>query len=141
LVGFGLSLRPTEHRYTVAGRTLYTWCATDTLLFTVILGQPALAESICPATGQPIRLELRPDTVVSVEPPEAVVTQRHRGELVGDLRTDVCDHGHFFASPAAAATWSAEHPEGQVLGVPEAFDHSRAACEELGWSTAQVTPP
>lgn len=42
LAGFGLTLRPTGHRFTVAGKTLYTWCATDTLFFTVILGKPAL---------------------------------------------------------------------------------------------------
>lgn len=27
----GLSLRPTEHRFEVGGRRLYTWCAWDTL--------------------------------------------------------------------------------------------------------------
>jgi alkylmercury lyase len=140
LVGFGLTLRPTQHRYTVSGPTLYTWCATDTLLFTVIIGKPAVAESTCPATGQAIRLELRPDAVVSVEPHDAVVTQRHRGELVADLRAEVCDQGHFFASPAAATAWATEHPEGQVLPVAEAFEHCRQACRELGWLAPEPTP-
>lgn len=139
LVGFGLTLRPTGHRYTVAGRTLYTWCATDTLLFTLILGKPAVAESTCSATGQPICLELSPNGVVSVEPPDAVVTQRHRGELVADLRAEVCDHGHYFASSSAASSWAAEHPEGQVLSVADAFDRCRHACQELGWLTSKVT--
>jgi alkylmercury lyase len=139
LVGFGLSLRPTQHRYTVAGRTLYTWCATDTLLFTAILGQPAVAESTCPATGRLIRLELSPDAVVSVKPAGAVVTQRHRSELIADLRAEVCDHGHFFASHAAASTWATEHPDGQVLAIAEGFDQCRHACEELGWLSSEVT--
>jgi alkylmercury lyase len=133
LVGFGLTLRPTRHRYTVAGRSLYTWCATDTLLFTVIIGEPAEAESTCPATGQAIRLELRPDAVVSVEPADTVVTQRHRGELVDNLRAEVCDHGHFFASPAAASDWAAEHTDGEVLALAEVFERCRQACQELGW--------
>src|SRR6185437_16147936 len=114
LVGFGLTLRPTRHRYIVGGHTLYTWCATDALLFTQIIGEPAVAESTCPASDLPVRLELRQDAVVSVEPAEAVVTQRHRGEVVADLRAEVCDHGHFFASQAAASDWAAEHPDGQV---------------------------
>jgi alkylmercury lyase len=127
------TLRSTPHRYLVGGRTLYTWCATDTLFFTVILASDAVVESTCPATGQPIRLELTPDAVTSVSPPGVVVSQRHGGELVGNLRADVCDHGHFFASAHAAGRWSAEHPEGALLRVVDAFDQSQQACMELGW--------
>ena len=35
LLGFGLTQRPTPHRYIVDGRVLYTFCAGDTLIFTV----------------------------------------------------------------------------------------------------------
>lgn len=133
LAGFGLTPRPTDHRFLVGGKTLYTWCASDTLFFTVILGEDTIAESTCPATGAPIRLQITPSGVRSVWPPDAVVSQRHRGDLVGNLRSDVCDHGHFFASAAAAGAWAAEHPDGQVLTIAEAFQECRAACEELGW--------
>ncbi|MGH3026309.1 MAG: organomercurial lyase, partial [Gaiellaceae bacterium] len=68
LVGFGLTLRQTAHRYTFAGRVLYTFCATDALLFTHILGEPAVAESNCPTTSIPIRIELTPAAVVSMDP-------------------------------------------------------------------------
>jgi alkylmercury lyase len=139
LVGFGLSLRPSAHRYLVAGRTLYTWCASDTLFFTVILGIDAVAESTCPATGQPIRLEITPDAVTSVSPPGAVVSQRHRSDLVANLRADVCDHGHFFASAAAASDWVAAHPDGEILSVTDVFDNARRACEQLGWLVPGTT--
>jgi alkylmercury lyase len=139
LVGFGLSLRPTAHRYLVSGRTLYTWCATDTLLFTVILGTDAVAESTCPATGQPIRLEITADAVTSVSPAGAVVSQRHRGDLVVNLRADVCDHSHFFASAVAAGAWVAAHPDGEILSITDAFDHCRTACEQLGWLVPGTT--
>src|SRR5579871_2238058 len=36
LVGFGLTQRPTAHRFTVAGRQLYTWCAMDALFFPML---------------------------------------------------------------------------------------------------------
>jgi alkylmercury lyase len=133
LVGFGLTPRPTDYRFLVGGKTLYTWCASDTLFFTVILGEDTVAESTCPATGAPIRLEITPDGVRSVSPPDAVVSQRHREDLVGNLRFDVCNDGHFFASAAAASAWAAEHPDGQVLTIAEAFEECRASCEELGW--------
>jgi alkylmercury lyase len=139
LVGFGLSLRPTAHRYLVDRHTLYTWCATDTLLFTMILGTDAVAESTCPATGQPIRLEVTPDAVTSVSPPAVVVSQRHRGDLAANLRADVCDHGHFFASAAAASAWLAAHPDGEILSVTDAFESSRTACEQLGWLVPRTT--
>jgi alkylmercury lyase len=77
--------------------------------------------------------ELIPDAVLSVTPADAVVSQRHHGELLGDVRAEVCDHGHFFASPAAASGWTAEHPDGAVLAVRRAFGNARAACAELGW--------
>jgi alkylmercury lyase len=141
LIGFGLTPRRTDYRFLVGGKTLYTWCASDTLLFTVILGEETVAESACPATGVPIRLEITPDGVTSVTPAEAVVSQRHRGELAGNLRSDVCDHGHFFASASAAAAWLAEHPDGQVLSIAEAFSECRAACEELGWLPPAVPSP
>jgi alkylmercury lyase len=136
LVGFGLTTQPTDHRFVVGGRTLYTWCSTDTLLFTIIIGGESVAESTCPATGVPIRLELTPDGVASATPTETVVSQRCDDELVANLRSDVCDHGHFFASAAAAADWLAAFPDGRVLPVAEAFARCRASCEELGWLRA-----
>jgi alkylmercury lyase len=139
LVGFGLSLRATAHRYLVGGHTLYTWCASDTLFFTVILGTDAVAESTCPATGKPIRLEITPVAVTSVSPPGAVVSQRHRSDLVANLRADVCDHGLFFASAAAASDWVAAHPDGEILSVTDAFDKCRTACEQLGWLVLGTT--
>ncbi len=139
LIGFGLTPKPTDYRFLIGGKTLYTWCASDTLFFTVILGEETVAESICPATGVPIRLEITPDGVASVTPPDTVVSQRHKSEYVGNLRSDVCDHGHFFASTSAAAGWLVEHPEGNVLSIGEAFAECRTACEELGWIAPGVS--
>ncbi|MGH2862055.1 MAG: organomercurial lyase [Solirubrobacteraceae bacterium] len=67
LAGFGLTLRRTGHRYTVAGRVLYTFCATDALLFTHLLGEAAVADSVCPATSTPVRIELTPSAIVTVQ--------------------------------------------------------------------------
>lgn len=140
LVGFGLTLRPTDHHFTLGARELFTWCATDTLLFTVILGERAVTESICPATGEPIWVEIAPDAVVSVSPADAVVSQLNLAELACDLRTEICDHGHFFASATVARTWASQHPNGEVLSVQDAFERCRATCEELDWLGSRGEP-
>ncbi len=141
IVGFGLTLRPTPHRFLLDGRVLYTWCATDTLLFPGVLGRSALVESRCQATGQPIRLEVAPDRVLSVDPPTTVVSQMHPGDTVDDLRGVVCRHGHFFASPQAATEWASDHPEAVMLSVTDAFERARAVCEDLRWAARSSTSP
>jgi alkylmercury lyase len=130
LIGFGLTLRPTAHRLILSGRRLYTWCATDTLLFPLILGVRAVAESHCPATRQPIRVELESDAVLSIDPEQAVVSQVSAHQVM-DVRGEVCTHGHFFASAEAAREWASEHPAGRVLTVREAFERTRQS-----WLTA-----
>jgi alkylmercury lyase len=136
LVGLALTLRPTTHRFTVDGRTLFAWCASDTLMLPVILGRPAVVESTCPQTGQPIRIELTPDRVERVDPPDAVMTAvRPPGQLT-DVRSATCYHGHFFSSLAATAAWTDAHPDGHVLPVEEAFRLDRQVIEQLGWDAA-----
>src|SRR6266542_5160636 len=41
IVGAGLTLNPTPHQFAINGRTLYTWCALDTLFFPALLEQSA----------------------------------------------------------------------------------------------------
>jgi alkylmercury lyase len=90
LVGFALTLRATPHRYTTAGgRTFYAWCATDALMLPVILGEPAVVESTCAQTGEPIRIEVTPEGVERVDPPEAVMSAVRPGGRFADVRVDV----------------------------------------------------
>jgi len=111
LVGRALTLRPTRHRFTVDGRRLFAWCASDGLMLAVILGRPGVVESTCAQTGRPIRVEAAPDGVRRVDPPTAVVPAvRPVGELAV-MRADTREHGHFFGSMAATAAWSEAHPE------------------------------
>src|SRR5882724_1155378 len=56
IAGFGLTLHPTPHSFTFDAQTVYGFCASDALEFPVLLNRPGVAESTCPATGQPIRV-------------------------------------------------------------------------------------
>lgn len=60
IVGAGLSLRPTRHRFAVGGCELHTWCALDALVFQSLLGKTAEVESPCPATGTTVRVRVGP---------------------------------------------------------------------------------
>jgi len=50
LIGMGITLNPTPHRFDVEGIHLYTWCALDTLIFPALIGRTANVTS--PATAQ-----------------------------------------------------------------------------------------
>jgi len=134
LLGFGLTQKPTRHRYIVDGRVLFTFCAADTLIFTPILGRPASVESSCPTTGQTIRVELTPNAMTSADPTTAVVCQVNSRNGVSDIRGSLCDHGHFFASDRAAEPWLGARPDGDVRPVGEVFDIALRFCREQGWA-------
>jgi alkylmercury lyase len=136
LVGLVLTLRPTTHRFTVDGRALFAWCASDTLMLPVILGRPALVESTCPQTGQPIRVELTPDGVDRVDPPDAVMTAVRPASQLADVRSATCNHGHFFSSIAATAAWTDAHPAGHIYPVEQAFRLDRQVIKQLGWDAS-----
>lgn len=130
IVGAGLSLVPTPHRFEVEGRTLFTWCALDALSFPVILGRPASVESPCRGTGEPVHIEVTPTEVVAVEPPSAVVSVVVPKDLA-NVRSVVCENVHFFNSPEAASRWLEKHPEATILPVEEAFRLGRLIAEGI----------
>src|SRR5262245_13624833 len=70
IIGFG-GLTVAEmppHRFQVEGRTLYTWCAWDSLFIPGILGKPADVTSRDPITHTPISMRVAPDGVTDVRP-------------------------------------------------------------------------
>jgi alkylmercury lyase len=138
LVGLALTLRPTTHRVTIDGRTVFAWCASDTLMVPVILGRRALVQSTCPQTGEAIRVELAPDRVERLEPADAVVTAVRPAGQMSDVRSATCDHGHFFSSIAATSAWADAHPEGHIYPVEEAFRLDRQVIEQLGWDAVRA---
>ena len=124
VVGSGITLNPTPHRFVVDGQTLFTWCALDTLIFPSLLGKAAQVESPCQGTGEPVRVSVTPDGVTSVEPATSVVSIVTPSE-VSAIRSSFCNHVHFFASEHAASSWLDQRPEATVVPVAEAFELGR----------------
>ena len=123
LVGSGLTLVPTVHQFQVEQRTLFAWCAFDTLTYPVALHLSAQVTSRCPVTGSSIHLTVTPEQVFDLVPGEAQVS------LIVDVaagcchnvREDVCNYGHFFASCEAATQWQAAHHQAVILSVEEVY--------------------
>ncbi len=127
VVGAGLSLLPTPHRFEVNGRELFTWCALDTLIFPALLGSTAHVSSTCPVTGAAIHLTATPEGLEHLDPPDAVVSivVPAEGEASCNVREAFCIYSHFLRSREAAAPWLVEHPEAILLSVEEAFQLGR----------------
>lgn len=123
LVGSGLTLVPTTHRFQVGQRTLFAWCAFDTLTYPVELHLSAQVTSRCPVTGSSIRFTVTPEQVLDLDPGEAQVSLvvDVAAEYCYNVREDVCNYGHFFASRQAATRWQAAHQEVVILSVEEAY--------------------
>jgi len=130
IVGYGLTLRPTPHHFTVDARLLYTWCALDTLVFPAVLGRPATVSSPCRATGAPVRIEVDPERVTSVEPAAAVVSlvTPDRPE---SARSTFCHQVHFFVSAQAAGSWLEENTGASIHPVAEAHQLGKPLVEAL----------
>ncbi len=123
----GLSLERTMHRFEVGGRTLYTWCAWDTLFIPRLLRATADVASRCPITGVPVRAVVTPDGVADVHPSDTTVS------FVTSCSTEggpapigvCCRHIHFLGSVRAAPQWLESQPSGVVLSLDEAWELGR----------------
>lgn len=136
IIGQGLTLRPTRHRFTVAGQELYTWCALDTLIFPALLGRTAHVESVSPASGSTITLTIDPTTgATNLEPANAVVSLANPDQITS-IRSSFCSQVHYFTSPGDAAGWLKEHPDAEVLPVAEAQQLGAALAAALLNQTA-----
>ena len=121
VVGFGLSLIPTAHHFSVNSRTLYTWCALDTFLYTALLDQPSRVFSRCPITAQPIRLAMTPNGITEASPTSSVISLVVPDESIADCRRSAfCNYGHFFATADAGTAWLNGHPNGIILSIADA---------------------
>src|SRR5258708_17688978 len=74
IVGAGLTLRPTPHEFVIYGSRLYTWCAIDTFIFSLLLGRSAQVISPCASTGHAVSVTVSPEGILAADPPEAVVS-------------------------------------------------------------------
>jgi len=123
----GLSLRPTEHRFDVHGRRLYTWCAWDTLFLPALLDEQAQVESTCPVTNLRVNLTVAPERVLASGPNDVWVSfPPLAGTCTENIIDSFCCHVHFLAGQNAAARW-VNGRDGFALDLDDAFQLGRLA--------------
>lgn len=129
LVGAGLSRLETPYRVDIDGRTLWTYCAPDTLQLPVMLGKRVQTQSSCAATGDPIRVHATSTGVESVDPPTAVVSFPDPSFRPGlaNVRQTGCNQSSFYRDTEAGSGWLAANPHGRLVVVADAFEMLRTS--------------
>jgi alkylmercury lyase len=122
---FGLSTVRTHHRFSINGRTLWAFCAGDSLVLPELLAETAEVESRDPESGQLVRLTISPARVEAVEPNDVVVSFMEPDAVDFTSATRIiataCHFVFFFASRASGERWLAKHPGKLLLSLEEAF--------------------
>lgn len=131
IVGAALTLRPTQHRFRVRDRDLYTWCGFDALFLPILLGERADVASTCPVTGTDIRLTVESDGTVSAASPKSTVVGIVGQDVTSCCtttgpRSEVCTQMPFFASRQAGEQWQANHPGVAIVDLNDAREIARA---------------
>jgi alkylmercury lyase len=134
LIGNALTLRPTRNVMMMNDRTLYAWCALDTLFLPGLVDKTASVHSMSPVSGEPIQLTVSPDGVESYRPAEAVlsvvvpgVSSACEPGRPGGAEGDVCSVMHFFAHRGDAAEYLGEGRDVAVLTVEQASELAQRA--------------
>lgn len=110
------------HLFRVEGRTLYTWCAWDSLFIPGILQKAADVTSRDPITHAQISLTVAPNGVKDVKPRSTVVSFLTPDRTFDrDVIANFCHFVHFFTSPEAGRSWATQHPGTFLLSVEDAF--------------------
>ena len=121
ILGWGVTLMPTRHRFQLDGKLLFTWCAFDTVLFPPTLGRTAQVSSTCPSTEQSITFVATPEGMVrDLAPAHSVMSIIIPATRQDCVRATFCEQSLFFASEQAASNYVAAHPEAVLLSIAEA---------------------
>jgi hypothetical protein len=132
-VAYPFSGRPTAHRVRFPnGHERDAMCAIDALGIAPMFGEPIEIASRDPVSGHAIDARVTPDGAAEWSPRSAVVVA---GALDRQSEScfECCPVLNFFASPANAERWLAEHPQvrGSVISIEEATAAGRAVFGEV----------
>ena len=145
VLGFGgLAVAPMPHQLELEGRTLWTWCAWDSLFIPEILGEEAEVVSQDPKSGATVRLSVGPDGIRTRDPETAVVSfvaadAEQFNSSSSNLMASFCHYVFFFESQESGEAWAAEHEGTFILSLDEAADLARRLNART-WGDALAEP-
>ncbi len=119
----GLSIKETPHRLRVNGKTVYTWCAWDTLFIPELLEATVNISSICRVSGEEVKLTVSPSGIETVNPGDAVMSflVPDENELRKNITASFCHLVYFFRSLEDGETWVSGQDGIFLLSLEEAF--------------------
>jgi alkylmercury lyase len=121
IVGWGITLLPTQHQFALSELPFFTWCAFDTVLFPPLFALEAHVQSRCAATDQPVTfVATHSGKIADLFPATSVLSLILPTERCDCVRGTFCEQSLFFHSEKAASHWLALHPDAVLLSVEEA---------------------
>jgi alkylmercury lyase len=127
IIGFGgLATVPMHHRFQVAGRDLWTWCAWDSLFIPEILGRRARVASRDPEGRELVRLVVTPERIETVEPNQTVISfigpdAQAFSASATDVMAKFCHFIFFFTSRSSGERWIGKNPGTFLYPLDDAF--------------------
>jgi len=127
VIGFGgLTSRHSRHSLVFNDRRLYTWCAWDAMFIPELLGVTAMIESVCPETGNPVRLRVDSNGIERMSDREPVLSftvPDHANQVTSTDQTilSFCSYVNLFDSRQAGTTWISTRPGTFLLSVADGF--------------------
>lgn len=133
IIGSGLTLKPTSHRFRIRENDLYTWCALDTLLFPLMLNESAQVQTTCPITNTLITFTMSPEGITGLSPQSAVISivVPTVQDAKANIRNSLCQFANMFKDKESAMEWKKHHPESLILSAEDAFELSQKIVKKL----------
>ena len=127
VIGFGgLTTRPSRHSLLVGDKRLSTWCAWDAMFIPELLAVTAVIESVCPQTGNPVRLRVGADGIERMDDRTPVLsfTAPNPSDQITSPDQAIlsfCSYVNLFESRQAGTTWISTRPGKFLLSVADGF--------------------
>lgn len=108
-----------------------TGCGPDIFLYAPLVRPSLHLEETCTVTGTPVRIVFTPGRVERVDPGGAVLAMTHpqefdrtEGTHIEDIDGNLCVQTPLYSSAETARGWLADHTDGRVFPIREAWDLS-----------------
>jgi hypothetical protein len=135
----GLMLSPTMHRVEIGDIALFSCCALLAQLVPALVGRPVRVESVDPVSRHLVVLDVAPEGVTAVDPPEAVgsfIVTEPSG-VAQDVGASFCRQVYHFASPDSARAFVAADRRRYTLGIDKLHEAARMLYQEA-WAPHSV---
>ncbi|SDR68181.1 alkylmercury lyase [Gillisia sp. Hel1_33_143] len=119
----GLSLNKTAHQLNFDNKSLYAWCAMDTILLPRYLMHRWEIISKDPITGNPVKLSISDNLLEWTKPVPIFISWIEKADSC-DIRSSFCQYSNFFENELSANKWRIKNPTGNIYPVEQFFSNS-----------------